>query len=86
MSKFVVVQRCYDYYFKLPDGIETLEDEKVEKYFIKYGDLFLKLKDNDEWFRIEPTYSDDDGYFNHKDKEYCEEKDTPFYESDNEED
>jgi hypothetical protein len=85
MSKFVVMTRCHDYYYKLPDGIETLEDEKVEKYVLKYGDLFLKLKDNDEWFTIQPTYSDDEGFFTDKNKEYLEEKDTPFYESEEEE-
>jgi len=85
MSKFVVIAQCCDYYFKLPDGIETLEDEKVETHRIKYGDLFLKLKDNDEWFRIEPTYTDDEGYFDEEKYEYYDERDTPFYESDNEE-
>ena len=78
--------RCHDYYYKLPDGIETLEDEKVEKYVIKYGDLHLKLKDNDRWFTIEPTCGGDGGgYFADEDKEYLEEKDTPFYESEEEE-
>ena len=83
MSKFVVIPNCRDYYFKLPDGIETLEDEKVEKYYVKYCDLHLKLKGNDEWFIIEPTYTDEDGSFLNK-HEYCDERDTPFYESEEE--
>ena len=86
MSKFVVITECCDYYYKLPDGIETLEDEKVETHRVKNGDLRLKLKGNDEWFRIAPTYSDDEGYFDEEKYEYYDEKDTPFYESDNEED
>ena len=75
---------CREYYFKLPDGIETLEDEKVEKYCVKYIDLHLKLKGNDELFIIEPTYTGDEGYFEEK-HEYYDEKDTPFYESEEEE-
>ena len=84
MSKFVVMMECREYYFKLPDGIETLEDEKVEEYYVKYGDLHLKLKCNDEWFIIEPTYTDDEGYYNDKDTQYYDERDTPFYESEEE--
>ena len=84
MSKFVVIPNCRDYYFKLPNEIETLEDEKVEKYYVKYGDLHLKLKGNDEWFIIEPTYTGDEGWFEHE-HEYYDEKDTPFYESEEEE-
>jgi hypothetical protein len=78
MSKFVAIPRCYDYYFKLPDGIETLEDKKVEMYIAKNGQLFLKLKGNDEQITIEPTYIEDCAYFNRKGKEYYDQTPTPF--------
>ena len=81
-AKFIVIQHCEDYYYKLPDDIKTLEDDRVERYIIYHNELIIKLKDNDERIIIAPTYSDDEGYFNYFDKEYCEEKDTPFYESD----
>ena len=86
MSKFVVITESFEHCYKLPDGIETLKDERVETHRIKRGDLFLKLKGNDKWFRIAPTYSDDEGYFDEEKYAYYNEKDTPFYESDDEED
>tara|TARA_R110000868_G_scaffold380170_1_gene646154 strand:- start:667 stop:945 length:279 start_codon:yes stop_codon:yes gene_type:complete len=86
MTKFVVISNCRDYYFKLPYGIETLDDERVEHYAVKYEILLLILKDNDKVFEIEPTYKEDDGQFREdKELEYYDEKDTPFYKSEEEE-
>ena len=85
MSKFVVMTSQRDYYYKLPYGIETLDDERVDYYGVKYETLLLKLKDHDETLKIEPTYKDDFSVIDDKELEYCDEEETPFYESDEEE-
>ena len=85
MSKFVIMTSRRDYYYKLPYGIETLDDERVDEYTVKYETLLLKLKDNDKVFEIDPTYKEDGEIIDDKELEYCDEEETPFYESDEEE-
>ena len=85
MTKFVVISNCRDYYFKLPYGIETLDDERVDHYAVEHEILLLILKDNDKVFEIEPTYKEDGEIIDDKELEYCDEEETPFYESDEEE-
>ena len=85
MTKFVVLTERREIYYKLPNNIETLDDTRVDRYYYNHEALYLKLKDNDEFIRIEPTYQDDGGFIDVKTPEYRDEKDTPFYEPDDEE-
>jgi hypothetical protein len=86
MSKnFVRVPLAHDIYYKLPEGIKTLEDDRIEWFEFKYY-LTLKLKDNDEVIEIEPSFEDEEGSYYQEDKvEYLDKEDMPFYESEDEE-
>ena len=85
MTKFVVLTERREIYYKLPNNIETLDDTSIDRYYYNHEALYLKLKDNDEFIRIEPTYQDDGGFIDVKNHAICDEKDAPFYESDDEE-
>jgi hypothetical protein len=78
MSKTVLrIPLITDVYFKLPYGIKTLEDERVEEYYFR-GDLFLKLKDMEEEIVIAPyneTLTED---YIEKDIAYMDEEDAPY--------
>ena len=77
MSKIVLcVPLVTDVYFKLPDGIKSLEDERVEEYTIR-GDLFLKLKGIDEEIIIEPMCESMTEDYREEDIVYMEEEDAP---------
>ena len=85
MTKFVVLTERRQIYYKLPNNIETLDDTSIDRYYYNHEALYLKLKDNDEFIRIEPTYQDEEGFIDVKTPQYCDEEETPFYESDEEE-
>ena len=87
MSKnFLRVPLARNIYYKLPEGIKTLEDDRIEYYEFRYY-LALKLKDNDEEIEIEPSSEYEEGSYYEKDKvEYLDKEDVPFYESEDEED
>ena len=86
MSKnFVSVPLAHNIYYKLPEGIKTLEDDRIEWFEFRYY-LTLKLKDNDEEIEIEPSFEDEEGSYYQEDKvEYLDKEDVPFYESEDEE-
>ena len=85
MTKFVVLTERREIYYKLPNNIETLDDTSIDRYYYNHEALYLKLKDNDEFIRIEPTYQDDCGFIDVKNHEIWDEEETPFYEFDEEE-
>ena len=86
MSKnFVSVPLTHNIYYKLPEGIKTLEDDRIEWFEFKYY-LTLKLKDNDEKIEIEPCCEDEEGSYYEEDKvEYVDKEEVPYYESEDEE-
>ena len=67
MSKIATFSKITYYDYKLPDGVDDLDDDEiVEKYGVDAGDccLYIKLKDNDEELKIEPVeYLNDDDFF-----------------------
>ena len=87
MSKnFVSVPLSYRVYYKLPEGIKTLEDDRIEYYEFRYY-LTLKLKDKEDEIEIEPSYEDEENYYYEKDKvEYLDKEDVPHYETDEDSD
>ena len=84
-ENFVSVPLSHRIYYKLPEGIKTLEDDRIEWFEFKYY-LALKLKDNDEEIEIEPSFEYEEGSYYEEDKvEYLDKEDVPFYESEDEE-
>jgi hypothetical protein len=86
MSKnFVSVPLSHEVYYKLPEGIKTLDDDRIEWFRFRYY-LILKLKDNDEEIEIEPTFENEENCYYQEDKvEYLDKEDMPFYETDEDE-
>jgi hypothetical protein len=87
MSKnFVSVPLTHKVYYKLPEGIKTLEDDRIEYYEFRYY-LTLKLKDKEDEIEIEPSYEDEENCYYEKDKvEYIDKEDVPHYETDEDSD
>lgn len=74
------------FYFKIPDKLDLEDTEIVEAYWIKYNTLYIKYVGKDEFEEIEPCYEDGDPDFKYPDTEdIIEEKDAPYYESEEEE-
>lgn len=83
-KKFVRVPLAYDVYYKLPEGIKTLEDDRIEWFEFRYY-LTIKLKDNDEEIEIKPSVEDEEGSYYEEDQvKYMDKEDVPIYESDEE--
>jgi hypothetical protein len=81
-NTFVSIPCSQRIYYKLPEGIETLEDDRIEWFDFRYY-LTIKLKDNDEKIEIKPSIEDEENCYYEKDKvEYLDKEDVPFYETD----
>ena len=86
MSKnFLSVPLAHRVYYKLPEGIKTLDDDRIEYYDFRYY-LTLKLKDKEDEIEIEPCFESEENCYYEEDKvEYLDKEDVPFYESEDEE-
>ena len=74
MPKFATFPKIIYYEYKLPDGIEDLDDdEKVEEYGVNENDccLYIKLKDNDEEIKIEPVQHPEEDDFHFQEYPEC---------------
>ena len=70
MSKVLVVDYCAEAVFKLPKGLDDLNDKtRVEKYWIRYAILHIRLVDG-SCIEIEPKYEPEpdfkDGHCNER--------------------
>lgn len=95
MPRFATFPKIVYYEYKLPDGIEDLDyDENVEEYGVNENDccLYIKLKDNDEEIKIEPTKHPEEDDFHFQEYPECydvvsdDEDDEDDEESDDEDD
>tara|TARA_R110000744_G_scaffold366960_1_gene476264 strand:- start:18 stop:269 length:252 start_codon:yes stop_codon:yes gene_type:complete len=83
MPKFATFPKIIYYDYKLPDGVDDLDDDEiVEEYGVNEGDccLYIKLKDNDEELKIEPVVYPKDDEFHFQEYPEC------YNEKDDEED
>jgi len=68
MPKLATFPRTMYFDYKLPDGVDDLDDDEiVEEYGVNENDccLYIKLKGNDEELKIEPVKypKEDDFHF-----------------------
>tara|TARA_R110001599_G_scaffold4624_1_gene23728 strand:- start:610 stop:861 length:252 start_codon:yes stop_codon:yes gene_type:complete len=79
MPKFATFPKTIYYEYKLPEGVDDLDDDEiVEEYGVDEGDccLYIKLKDNDEELKIEPVeYPNDEEFYFQEYPECYNEKD-----------
>lgn len=74
MPTIATFPRTMYYDYKLPDGIEDLDDdENVEEYGVNESDccLYIKLKDNDEKIKIEPEQDPEEDDFHFQEYPEC---------------
>ena len=70
MSKVLVIDYCAQAIFKLPKGLNDLDDKtRVKEYWIKYAILYIRFVDG-SFMEIQPQYEPDvdlkDGHCNER--------------------
>lgn len=80
----IAIMPAVEMYFKVPEGIDLEDEDVVEWYQFRYGDLYIKYVGKDEIETIKACYETKPDYKSAVNLEIAKERYAPFYESDEE--